>query len=147
MSDAPFEALTPSCQEAVEHLRDRCPEAAVVAVHGDWAYVSVGHMDVGRITGVFEQERALAIVRIPKNFPAGERPYGIVTVPHLDRVDGTDVCGQHRSHDNAKAVMGALDVDDVGFWSWRWEGLSHSQPSDLKKAPDLVRRRLRMENG
>ncbi len=93
------------------------------------------------------EEHALAVVRVPKNFPGGERPYGIVTVPYLERTDGKDVRGQHRSHDNAGPVMKALGVEDVGFWSWKWDGVSHSVPSDLKKAPDLVRRRLRMENG
>lgn len=144
MSDSPFDRLTGSCQEAVRHLRERRPEAAVVAVHGDWAFVSVGHIDVGRIAGVFKQDSALGIVRIPKNFPSGERPYGIITVPYLERADGKKPRKEARSHQNSKPVEKALGKD-VGFWSWRWDGVSHSDPSDLAKAPDLIRERLRME--
>lgn len=143
----PFEALAPSCQEAVRQLRERRPEAEVVAVHANWAYVSVGHIEVGRIVDVFEQDEALGIVRIPKNFPGTERPYGIVTVPYLERSDGREARKQHRSHNHARPVEEALGVEDTGFWSWRWDGVSHDDPGDLKKAPDLIRERLRREGG
>lgn len=141
----PFEALTPSCQEAVRTLQERRPEATVVAVQDNWAYVSVGHIDVGRVVDVFEQDEALGIVRIPKDFPSTERPYGIVTVPYLERTDGQQPRKQHRSHDHARPVEDALGVDDTGFWSWRWDGVSYDDPADLVKAPDLIRERLRME--
>lgn len=146
MSHDPYDVLAASCQEAVDELQDRCPDATVVAVRGDWAFVSAGSIDVSRIAPIFKREKALGIVRIPKDFPSGDRPYGIVTVPYLERTDGQEPRGQHRSHEKSKPVMEALRVDDVGFWSWRWEGISHSEPSDLRKAPDLIRRRLRMEN-
>lgn len=145
MTTEPFEALASSCQEAVRHLRERRPEAAVVAVEGDWAFVSVGHIEVGRIVDLYEQDRALGIVRIPKVFPGGERPYGIVTVPYLERTDDKDIPSQHRSHDNARPVEEALGVEDTGFWSWKWEGIQRNAPEHLRKAPDLIRRRLRME--
>lgn len=145
MTTEPFEALASSCQEAVRHLRERCPEAAVVAVEGDWAFVSVGHIEVGRIVDLYEQDRALGIVRIQKLFPDGERPYGIVTVPYLERTDGKDIPRQRRSHENARPVEEALGIDDSGFWSWKWEGIKRDAPEHLKKAPDLIRKRLRME--
>lgn len=146
MSDlTPFEALSSSCQESVQHLRNRRPQATVVAVEGDWAYVSVGYLDVGRIVDVFKEDRALGIIRIPKDFPGGTRPYGIVTVPFLERKDGRQARKQHRSHKNAQPVEDALGVDDTGFWSWRWEDVSHDDPKDLVKAPDLIRERFRRE--
>lgn len=145
MSRSPFDVLSSSCQEAVRCLQERRPEADVVAVHGDWAFVSVGHIDVARIVDVFVQDRVLGLVRIPNDFPSGERPYGIITIPYLERTDGRRPRKQFRSHQNAKPVEKALGVEDSGFWSWRWKEVSRDEPSDLVKAPDLIRERLRRE--
>ena len=146
MTATPYDELHERCQDAVDYLQERRPEAKVVAVHGDWAYISVGYIEVGRITDVFEEDEALGIVRIPTNFPKGTRPYGIITVPYLERSDGQKIKKQERSDQKAKPVKDALDVDDLGFWSWKWSDVSHEEASDLQKAPDLIRERLRMED-
>lgn len=137
--------LSSSCRQALEHLRERRPEADVIAVHGDWAYISVGEIDIAAATDVFERETAEGIVRVPTNFPCNTAPYGLITVPYLERSDGQSISKQERSHAKAEAVEEALGTDDIGFWSWRWNQISSSNPSDLKVAPDMFRERLRME--
>lgn len=137
--------LSDSCQQALRELRTVRPEADVIAVRGDWAYISVGVIVLDQVSPVFKQDSALGVVRIPTNFPTGTRPYGIVTVPYLERSDGKAISKQHQSHQKAKPVQEALGEDDVGFWSWRWEDVSHDQPRSLRKAPDVIRERLRME--
>ena len=136
--------LSPSCKRALEHLRERRPQAEVVAVRGDWAYVSVGYIDVGAVTDVFASERALGIVRIPTDFPCGARPYGLITVPYLEHSDGQSISKQDRGHKKAEPVERALGTENIGFWSWRWNDVSSNDESDLRKAPDMLRERLRM---
>ena len=137
--------LSPSCQRALDHLNERRPEAELVAVEGDWAYVSVGHIDVSAVTNVFEEDETLGIIRIPTDFPCNTAPYGLITVPYLNRLDGQTVGKQDRNHQKAEAVQGLFD-DEVGFWSWRWNNVSSNAEADLRKAPDMFRERLRMED-
>lgn len=138
--------LSDSCQQALQELQVLRPEAEVIAVRGDWAYVSIGTIALDQISPVFKQDSALGIVRIPTNFPTGTHPYGIVTVPYLERSDGSEMSKQHRSHKKAEPVQEALGENNVGFWSWRWEDVSHNQPRCLRKAPDVIRERLRLES-
>lgn len=137
--------LSDSCRQALQELQDLRPEADVITVRGDWAYISIGVIALDRVSPTFKQDSALGVVRIPTNFPTGTRPYGIVTVPYLERSDGNSISKQHRAHQKAEPVQEALGEDNVGFWSWRWEDVSHDQPSSLRKAPDVIRERLRME--
>jgi hypothetical protein len=145
VTSTPYDELDSDCQTAVDELEDRRPQTEVVAVHGDWAYVSVGYVAVGRITEVLDPEEALGIIRIPTDFPNGARPYGLITVPALERTDNQAIRKQSQGDQKAEPVEQALDVDDVGFWSWKWDDVSYDDPSDLRKAPDLFRERLRME--
>lgn len=138
--------LSSSCREALEHLRERRPKAQTVAIHGDWAFISVGYIGVASVTAAFEQEEALGLVRIPTYFPCNTRPYGIITVPFLERSDRQAVRKQERNHNHARPVEQALGVDDTGFWSWRWDDVSSNDESDLRKAPDMIRERLQMED-
>lgn len=137
--------LSPSCRRALDSLRERRPQAEVVAVEGDWAYVSVGHIDVSGVTQVFEQEETLGIVRIPIDFPCNTAPYGLITVPALKRSNGQAIGKQDRNHQKARA-MADLFEEPVGFWSWRWNQVSSDDESDLRKAPDMLRERLQMED-
>lgn len=138
--------LSDSCQRALEYLRDKRPEAKVVAVQGnDWAYVSVGQIAVATVTDVFEQEEAVGIVRIPTDFPNGRRPYGLITIPYLERSDGQAIPKQDRHEHRLEPVEEALDPDSLGFWSWKWRDLSSSDEADLQKAPEMFRERLRKE--
>lgn len=137
--------LSPSCQQAMEALRERRPESEIVAVYGDWAYVSIGEIDVAAVTDVFERATAEGIIRLPTDFPSETAPYGLITVPYLERSDGQDIEKQQRGHNHARPVEEALDTEDLGFWSWQWNELSSSNEGDLKKAPDMFRERLQME--
>lgn len=137
--------LSPSCRDALNHLQERRPRAEVVAVEGDWAYVSVGYIDVSAVSSVFDQEDALGIVRIPTDFPCNTAPYGLITVPALERSDGQHIGKQDLNHQKANAVAGLFD-EPVGFWSWRWNEVSSNEESDLRKAPDMLRERLQMED-
>lgn len=137
--------LSESCLRAFGHLQDRRPEAEIIAIDGDWGYFSFGHIRVIDVTDTFEQEEALGIARVPTNFPCNTDPYGLLTVPALDRKDGQPIDSQDRSHQRAQPVIDALGTDDVGFWSWQWERISSTEETDLKKAPDMLRERLQME--
>lgn len=137
--------LSPSCQRALEFLQERRPESDVIAVYGDWAYISIGEIEVATITDVFQQEFAKGIIRIPTDFPCNTDPYGLITVPYLERADNQSMSKQERGHQKARPVEEALDTEDIGFWSWQWNEISSSKESDLKKAPDMFRERLQME--
>jgi hypothetical protein len=137
--------LTEGCREAINYLRDDLPEAELIAVHGDWAYVSIGEVRPAHVNDVFDNERAHAAIRIPTDFPSGERPYGIVTIPYVTKHDGKDANSEHRGHNHAAPVERAMNVDDTGFWSYRWQNISCTDPEDLRKAPEIVRSRFEKE--
>jgi len=137
--------LTEDCQEAIDHLRAERPEAQLVAVHGDWAYVSIGEVRPAHVNGVFDNKRAHAIIRIPTDFPNGARPYGIVTIPYVTKHNGQNVNSEHRGHDHAAPVERAMNVEDTGFWSYRWQNISCNDSQDLRKAPEIVRSRFEKE--
>lgn len=145
MSPDPVDHLTDSCREALGELREVCQGAKVVAVHGDWAFISLGHFDLRQINDIYKQDQVLGVIRIPKDFPQGPDPYGIITVPYLERSDGQQISKQDKGHQKASAVSEAFDTDDIGFWSWKWDGVSRDSPGALRKAPAMVRKRLSME--
>ena len=138
--------LSEDCQEAIECLQDERPEAKLVAVRGDWAWVSIGEVYPAHVNDVFDDERAHAIIRIPTDFPNGVRPYGIVTVPYVTKHNGQAVHQEMRNDRKAEPVEAAMDVEDTGMWSYQWDGLSWKDPEDLKKAPEVVRSRFEKED-
>lgn len=139
--------LTESCRNAVEVLQEEVrPEAKVIAVRGDWAWVSIGTVRPAHVNGVFDQEEVHAVIRIPTNFPHGARPYGIVTIPYVTKHDGQDVHQEMRNDRKAEPVEEAMGVDDTGMWSYQWEDISWDDPEDLKKALEVVRSRFEKED-
>lgn len=141
----PANALDQSCRDALGYLQERRPEAQVIASQGDWAYISLGTIHVRRVNDVFKQEKAHAVIRVPTDFPSATDPYGFVTIPYLTRTDDEDVHREHKNHNNSQPVEQALGVNDTGFWSYKWKGISASDEEDLAKAVDIVRSRLRKE--
>ena len=137
--------LTDKCQMAIKELQDERAEAELIAVHGDWAYVSIGEVRPAHINDVFDNERAHAIIRIPTDFPTGARPYGIVTIPYVTKHNGQDANSEHHRHAHSSPVEEAMKVEDTGFWSYRWENISCKDPEDLRKAPEIVRSRFEKE--
>ena len=137
--------VSQSCRDAIECLQDEREEAELVAVEGDWAYVSIGEVHPSKVNDVFDEDRAHAVIRIPTDFPAGTRPYGIVTIPYVTKNGGQDVDSEHRSHQKARAVEQAMNVNNTGMWSYQWENISRTDPEDLKKAPEIVRSRFEKE--
>ncbi|QRV16322.1 hypothetical protein JMJ58_05365 [Haloterrigena salifodinae] len=138
--------LSENCREAVSELQEERPEAEVIAVKGDWAWVSIGDVRPAHINGVFDQETAHAVIRIPTDFPNGRRPYGIVTYPYVTKHDGQDADSEHRDHKKGRPAREALGVDEVGLWSYRWQNISWNDPKDLRKAPEIVRSRFEKED-
>ncbi|GAA0275327.1 hypothetical protein [Halobacterium noricense] len=138
--------LTDRCRTAIDELRDERPEAELIAVHGDWAWVSIGTVNPSLVNDVFDQEEVLAILRIPTDFPNGRRPYGIVTYPYVTKHDGQEVDSVHRNHQKGRPARDALDVDEVALWSYQWEGFTWNEPADLRKAPEVVRSRFEKED-
>jgi hypothetical protein len=138
--------VSESCRTAIQELQDERPEAELVAVHGDWAYISIGEVQPAHVNDVFDQDRAHAVIRIPTTFPTGANPYGIVTIPYVTKHDGQETDSEHRGHNHADPVAEALDVDDTGFWSYRWQNISWTDPEDLRKSPEIVRSRFEKED-
>jgi hypothetical protein len=138
--------VSESCRTAIQELQDERPEAELIAVHGDWAYVSIGEVHPAHVNDVFDQDRAHAVIRIPTTFPTGANPYGIVTIPYVTKHDGQETDSEHRNHNHADPVAEALGVGDTGFWSYRWQNISWTDPEDLRKAPEIVRSRFEKED-
>lgn len=138
--------LSENCREAVSELQEERPEAEVIAVKGDWAWVSIGNVRPAHINDVFDQETAHAVIRIPTDFPNGRRPYGIVTYPYVTKHGGQDADSEHRDHQKGRPAREALGVDEVGLWSYRWQNISWNDPKDLRKAPEIVRSRFEKED-
>lgn len=138
--------LSEQCREALEELQDVRPEAELIAVRGDWAWVSIGTVYPAHVNDVFDQEEAHAIIRIPTDFPTGRRPYGIVTIPYVTKHDGQDVNKEMRNHQKAQPVEEAMGVEDTGMWSYKWKDISWNDPADLQKAVEIVRSRFEKED-
>jgi hypothetical protein len=138
--------LTEKCRKALSELQEVRPEAELIAIKGDWAWVSIGTVYPAHINDVFDQEEAHATIRIPTDFPTGRRPYGIVTYPYITKHGSQNTDSEHRNHEKGRPARDALGVDEVGFWSYRWENISWSEPADLRKAPEIVRSRFEKEN-
>lgn len=138
--------LTEDCQTAIEELQEVRPEAEFIAVEGDWAWVSIGDVHPAHVNDVFDQETALAVIRIPTDFPNGRRPYGIVTYPYVTKHNGQDTDSEHRDHKKGKPAREALGVEEVGLWSYQWKNISWDDPEDLRKAPEVVRSRFEKED-
>jgi len=138
--------LSERCRDALSELQNERPEAELIAVEGDWAWVSIGTVNPAHVNDVFDQEEVLAILRIPTNFPNGRRPYGIVTYPYVTKHDGQEVDSVHRDHAKGRPAREALGVDEVTLWSYRWEGFSWTEPADLRKAPEVVCSRFEKED-
>lgn len=141
-SITPEDKLTPSCRQALDHLRDRRSQTQVVVVDGDWAFVSIGKISVNSVNDVVDQERAHVFIRIPTDFPSDTRPYGLVTIPYLTRDGGKEIHREHRNHQHAKPLEDALNASDIGFWSYQWQNISSSDPEDLANAVEIVRSRF-----
>lgn len=137
--------LTRKCLKAIEQLQGKRTEAELVAVHGDWAYISIGEVQPAHVNDVFDNERTHAIIRIPTDFPSGTRPYGIVTIPYVTKHDGQDVDREHHGHAHSAPVEKAMNVENTGFWSYKWDNISCEDPEDLRKAPEIVRSRFEKE--
>lgn len=138
--------LSEKGREALSELQEVRPEAELIAVKGDWAWVSIGTVHPAHVNDVFDQEKAHAVIRIPTNFPNGRRPYGIVTIPYVTKHGGKDVNQEMRDHQKAKPVEKAMGVNDTGMWSYRWQDISWNEPADLRKAPEVVRSRFEKED-
>ncbi|MDL0126621.1 hypothetical protein [Halobacterium salinarum] len=139
--------LTESCRQAIDALQDEVrPEAELIAVRGDWAWVSIGNVHPAHVNDVFDEEKAHAVIRIPTNFPHGTRPYGIITIPYVTKHDGQDVHQEMRNDQKAEPVEDALGVDDTGMWSYQWRDISWDDPEDLTKALEVVRSRFEKED-
>ncbi|WP_424016277.1 hypothetical protein ACOZ4N_01230 (plasmid) [Halorientalis pallida] len=138
--------LSDRCRGALTELQEERPESELVAVKGDWAWVSIGTVYPAHVNDVFDQEKAHAVIRIPTDFPTGRRPYGIVTIPYVTKHDGQDVHKEMRDHQKAQPVEDAMDVDETGMWSYQWENISWDEPADLRWAPEVVRSRFEKED-
>lgn len=138
--------LTEDCRDALSALEEVRPQSELIAVEGDWAYISIGTVHPAHVNPVFDQDEAHAVIRIPTSFPTGADPYGIVTYPYVTKHDGEDVHREHRNHDNGEPAREAFDVDEVGFWSYRWQNISATDPVDLQKALEIVRSRFEKED-
>lgn len=102
-----------------------CPEAAVAAIDGNFIILDLG---VSPLPESYVEKEARVFVRTPADFLNAE-PYGVVTMPYLNRKDGQAVPHQHRGHANARPVdpNGA----SAGFWSWNWSSMPRRQPEDM----------------
>lgn len=138
--------LSEQCCEALKELQKVRPEAELIAVKGDWAWVSIGTVFPKHVNDVFDHEKAHAIIRIPTDFPTGRRPYGIVTIPYVTKHNGQEVHQEMRDDRKAAPVEDAMDVDETGIWSYKWDGISWEEPADLQKAPEIVRSRFEKED-
>ncbi|MDH5021684.1 hypothetical protein [Halobacterium rubrum] len=138
--------LTEQCRDAIDALQEVRPEAELIAVRGDWAWVSIGNVRPAHVNDVFDEEKAHAVIRIPTDFPTGRRPYGIITIPYVTKHGGQTVDSEHRNHQKAEAVEDALGVDDTGMWSYQWQDISWMEPEDLTKALEIVRSRFEKED-
>jgi len=138
--------LTEQCRDAIDALQEVRPEAELIAVRGDWAWVSIGNVRPAHVNDVFDEEKAHAVIRIPTDFPTGRRPYGIITIPYVTKHGGQTVDSEHRNHQKAEAVEDALNVDDTGMWSYQWQDISWMDPEDLTKALEIVRSRFEKED-
>jgi hypothetical protein len=138
--------LSEDCRDALKELQKVRPVAELIAVRGDWAWVSIGIVRPAHVNDVFDHEEAHAVIRIPTNFPNGTRPYGIITIPYVTKHDGQDVHQEMRNDRKAEPVETAMDVDNTGMWSYQWDDISWDDPEDLTKALEVVRSRFEKED-
>ncbi|RDZ50154.1 hypothetical protein C5B91_21355, partial [Haloferax sp. Atlit-10N] len=87
---------------------------------GNFVFISLGIIRVGRFAN-YDHEWAEIFIRLPPTFPSGQK-YGFATDPVL-RVDGQLPDNSQTDRDHAIPLCEALNVDEVLYWSRRWDYL------------------------
>lgn len=122
-------------------LRTQVGDAAVVAVHDNFAFIDIGNLSTADLH-LYVQESARAFVRAPLTFP-NAAPYGIITAPFLSRKDGAVVEREHQNHATAAPVAAYLGRVDLGFWSWDWTNMPLRRAEDLTAIAAWALKRIR----
>lgn len=110
---------------------------------GNFIFISLGIIGVSRFAD-YDQDRAEVFIRVPDTFPAGQK-YGFATDPIL-RVDGNLPTNTQTDRDHAEPLCHALDIDQVLYWSRRWDYMDideHGSPEQLRAAVPWVKQVLR----
>ena len=114
-------------QQGLRALREQhCPSATVAAIDGNFALVDLGE---GKAPVGYVERDVHVFARVPLDILNAE-PYGVITVPLLNREDHVAIGHQHAGHANARLVSppgGAA----TGFWSWDWKGIGRRTAIDL----------------
>lgn len=133
-------AFKESFRAGMEALKTRhCPDAKVVAVDGNFAYIDLGD---GTLPAIYAERNARVFARVPLDFPNAE-PYGVVTAPYLHRADTAPIERHHSSHPHSKPIETALGLTDIGFWSWDWQRMPRKTPEDLSHIYEWAWKRIR----
>lgn len=133
--------LPAAFREGLAALRKHVPDAAVIAVHDNFAYIDLGEIPADDLA-LYQQTQVQIFVRVPLTFP-NAAPYGIATAPFLVRKDGAQIERQHHNHANAAPVAAYLGRQDLGFWSWDWSNMPLRRSEDLAAIMFWALKRIR----
>lgn len=110
---------------------------------GNFVFISLGIVNVGRFAN-YNHDRAEVFIRVPDTFPAGQK-YGFATDPVLC-IDGQLPTNTQTDRDHAEPLCRALDVDQVLYWSRRWDYMDideQGSPDQMQAAVPWMKQVLR----
>ncbi|MFC4553577.1 MULTISPECIES: hypothetical protein [Halorussus] len=105
---------------------------------GNYVFISLGVVNVSKFAD-YDNDHAEVFVRLKNCFPAGQK-YGFATDEVL-RVDGNLPESSQTDRDHAEPLCDALGVEEVLYWSRRWDYLDidDRDPSAMRNAVPWMR--------
>lgn len=99
---------------------------------GNFVFISLGRVHVGRFG--YNHDRSEVFVRVNATFPKGQK-YGFATDKVL-KIDGQTPQSTQTDRDHADPLCDELGVDQVLYWSRKWDYLDvdPNDPDELTKA-------------